>query len=63
MFDQAVTSVSISYGWRRRWVMVDDVDWWGNGMDLAYWWRRVLLHNRQWVVVARSARISRVAWI
>jgi len=48
-------SVSISYGWRRGWVMVDDVYWWGNRMDLADWWRRVLLHNRQWVVVARSS--------
>ena len=45
--------------------MVDDVDWWGSRVDLADWWRRVLLHDRQWVV-ARSARIAgiaRSAWI
>ena len=69
----SVTSVAISNGRRRRWVMVDDVDWrrscW---VDLADWRRRVLL--LQWVVariaragrIARGAgisRIRRVAWI
>lgn len=48
-------SVSISYGWRRRWVMVDDVDWGRSRMDLTDWRRRVLLHDRQWVVVPWSA--------
>jgi len=69
-------SVAISNGWRRRWVMVDDVNWrrccW---VDLADRRRRVLLlHDRQWIVariaragrIARGAgisRIRRVAWI
>lgn len=30
-------SVAISNGRRRRWVMVDDVDWWGCRVDLADW--------------------------
>lgn len=43
--------------------MVDDVDWGRSRMDLTDWWRRVLLHDRQWVVVARSSRGARIARI
>merc|ERR1719458_1013136 len=57
-----VTSVAVSNGRRRRWVMVDDVDRRGRRVDLADWRRCVLLHNRQWVV-ARIARGARIAWI
>jgi len=56
-------SVAISNGWRRRWVMVDDVDWRRGWVDLADRRRRVLLLQRVVARIARAGRIARGAGI